>query len=321
MSASDERTDPRFLRWVAEGRGKPTRLRRGVRVGAVGSGVVGRTRIARERSAAASAARTRLRSALALTCAFAERARRPRLDVLVAELGLRRAALELGQHRVGREAAGGDEEAGVRDHAVVGPHREALHVPAAHHRLGRLRLGVLPGRADRLGDARELGDGRDVAEQHAAGLQRGRDDVDALPRREHVEHDAVDGCRAARLGQRLGQVAERDRPVLGVGAVEGRDVAARDLGELLAALEREEAARRADRAQQPERQRARADAGLDDGGAREDVGLREDLRGILRVDDRGAARHRHDEVAEQRTQGEVLDADLVRRRPSRRAGR
>ena len=72
----------------------------------------------------------------------------------------------------------------------------------------------------------------------------------------------------------------------------------RDLGELLAPFERDEAPRGADRAQQPQRQRTRADAGFDDRRPGEDVGLGEDLRGIFRIDDRGAARHRHDEVAQ-----------------------
>ena len=51
-----------------------------------------------------------------------------------------------------------------------------------------------------------------------------------------------------------------------------------------------------------------ADAGLDDVGAREDVGHRDDLGGVLGVDDRGAARHRDHELAEQRPEDEVLAA-------------
>ena len=86
---------------------------------------------------------------------------------------------------------------------------------------------------------------------------------------------------------------------------ESRHVGAGDVGELLPALEREQPAVGADGAQQPERERAGADARLDDRRAGEDVGLREDLRGILRVDDRGAARHRHHEVGQQRPQREV----------------
>ena len=52
---------------------------------------------------------------------------------------------ELGQHGAGREPARRQQEAGVRDHAVVGPHGESLDVPAAHHRLARVGLGEQPG--------------------------------------------------------------------------------------------------------------------------------------------------------------------------------
>ena len=56
----------------------------------------------------------------------------------------------------------------------------------------------------------------------------------------------------------------------------------------------------ADRAQQRHRQRARPDAGLDDPGAREDVGHVHDLAGVLGIDHRRAARHRQHVVGEQR---------------------
>ena len=92
-----------------------------------------------------------------------------------------------------------------------------------------------------------------------------------------------------------------------------------------ATLEREQTALGADRPQQPERECTGSDPGLDDRGAREDVGQREDLRRILRVDDRRAAGHRHHEVGEQRPQREVgvavgglHDAAVGRRRSARR---
>ena len=100
------------------------------------------------------------------------------------------------------------------------------------------------------------------------------------------------------IDHEAGQVVDRD-------AGEPRDVGARHLGELLASLEREQAPVGADRPQQPERERAGSDARLDDRRAGEDVGQGEDLRGILRVDDGRAARHRHHEVGEQRAQREV----------------
>ncbi len=86
------------------------------------------------------------------------------------------------------------------------------------------------------------------------------------------------------------------------------DVAAGDVGELLAPLVRRHPAVRADGPQQRAGQCAGADAGLDDVRAREDVGERDDLGGVLGVDDRGAARHRDDELREQRPEAEVLAA-------------
>ena len=134
------------------------------------------------------------------------------------------------------------------------------------------------------------------------GLDHG---VEAFPRREHVEHHAIDAPRLDHVEQSLGEVAQLDLPSGRLRAEEGRDVRARDQRELLAALEGDQSTLRADRSQQREGERAGSDPGLDDSRAREDVGLLEDLAGILRVDDRGAARHRHDEVAEQGPEREV----------------
>ena len=74
-------------------------------------------------------------------------------------------------------------------------------------------------------------------------------------------------------------------------------------------------------------QRARADARLDDPGAGEDVGHRDDLRGVLGVDHRGAAGHREHVVGQQRAQARGRSFrrwthDGLRvRRSARRAGR
>ena len=96
---------------------------------------------------------------------------------------------------------------------------------------------------------------------------------------------------------------------LALGGVEELvDVAAGDVGELLAQLVRRHRAPRADGAQQRAGQRARAGAGLDDAGAGVDVGQRDDLGGVLGVDDGRAARHRDDELGEQRPEDEVLPA-------------
>ncbi len=191
-------------------------------------------------------------------------------------------------------------------------------MPAAHHRLRRVRVGEQSGRADRLRHPGQLGDRRDVAEHHPARGQRVGHHVDALPGGEHVEHHPVDGARPDRCRQRLDQVAHDDPPVLRLGAEEGHDVGLRDLGELGPAFERDKGSARPDPAQQPQAQRTGTDPGLDHRRAREDVAEAEDLRRVLRVDDRRAARHRHDEIAEQRAQREVLVA--VRRRDHGRVG-
>ena len=122
----------------------------------------------------------------------------------------------------------------------------------------------------------------------------------------------IRSARSPEARQRLGEVADREAPRRGGSALGGAeelvDVAAGDVGELLAALVRRDAAERADGAQQRAGQGAGADTGLDDVRAGEDVGERDDLGRVLRVDDGGAARHRDDELGEQRPEDEVLPA-------------
>ena len=117
---------------------------------------------------------------------------------------------------------------------------------------------------------------------------------------------------SARARAGLGEVAERAGPRPGGSALGGGeelvDVAAGDVGELLAQLVRRDPAPRADRAQQRAGEGPGPDAGLDDVRAREDVGQRDDLRGVLGVDDRRAAGHRDHELVEQRPEDEVLPA-------------
>ena len=86
------------------------------------------------------------------------------------------------------------------------------------------------------------------------------------------------------------------------------DVAAGDVGELLAALVGGHPAVGADRTQQGAGQRPRADAGLDHVGAGEDVGHGHDLGGVLGVDHRRATRHGDHELREQGPEDEVLPA-------------
>ena len=80
----------------------------------------------------------------------------------------------------------------MADHLVPGTDREALDVPVADQRLPRRRLGEPAVRAQRLDGPAELGGGRDVRADQAAGREHLRDPVDALPRREHVQDHPVD---------------------------------------------------------------------------------------------------------------------------------
>ncbi len=204
-------------------------------------------------------------------------------------------------------------------HAVLGTHGQPLQVPAAHERLPGLRLGVAAVGTRGLGESRELGGRGDITDEDPAGRERVGDDVEALPGGEHVEDDPVDRAVGHGERQRADEVADRDGP-RGVGpAEEVLDVAAGDLREFGAALEGVHVPVVTDGPQQRHAQRAGADTRLDDPGAREDVGHRDDLSGILGIDDRRAPRHRHHVVREQRPQREVFDPGGVGHRRAVRA--
>jgi hypothetical protein len=81
-------------------------------------------------------------------------------------------------------------------HPVLGPDGQPLEVPVADDGLPGVRLGEAAVVAHRLGDPGQLGGGRDVADEHPARQQRVGDDAEALPGREHVEHDTIDARRA-----------------------------------------------------------------------------------------------------------------------------
>ena len=125
------------------------------------------------------------------------------------------------------------------------------------------RLGVPAVGADVLGQPRQLRGRRDVGDEHAAGRERVGDGVEVLPRREHVEHHAVDAAGLGHGRQHVGQVADRQLPRGVRAAEEALDVAAGDRREVLAPLDGVQRAAVADRAQQRHGQRAGADAGLD----------------------------------------------------------
>ena len=122
----------------------------------------------------------------------------------------------------------------------------------------------------------------------------------------------IRSARSPEAGQRLGEVADGELPGR-VGLPSGAPKNCSTLRRATSANSSRRSydvhpAERADGAQQRAGQRAGADARLDDVGAGEDVGERDDLGGVLRVDDRGAARHRDDELREQRPEDEVLAA-------------
>ncbi len=202
------------------------------------------------------------------------------------------------------------QEAGVGDHPVVRPHREPLDVPAAHHASRRLRFGERdpspgwPRRPSRAGSrwrcsTIRMPPGTSAlahASRHSHGASMSRMIRSALAGRHTVPSDSL-------------QVADLHRPVRRHAAGERRDVAARRPrrsrrgARTRSAVPGRRSARSSHRLRAPE-----PDPGLDHGRAREDVGLRNDLRGVLRVDDGGTARHGHHEVGEPRSHREVLEA-------------
>src|SRR5665647_3221937 len=202
------------------------------------------------------------------------------------------------------EPPGVDEEPRVAGATVTWPDRQPLGVPFAHHDLDAARLQPAAMDPQGVHRASQLRGRRDVAAEHAAGLQHLAHRVDALPRREHVEDDAIDRLRS----DALDQIADPYVPCRVRPTEEGLDVGDRDLREVGAALVRVELAARTDRPQDRQRQRPRPDPSLEHPGAREDVGVHEDLRGVLRVDHGRATRHRDRVLLEQGAQREVRDA-------------
>src|SRR5690606_19507386 len=113
--------------------------------------------------------------------------------------------------------AGGEQEAGVADHPVVRADGQALDGPVADHRLPGGRLVEAADLADGLHGPGELGGGRHVAAQDAAGDERLGDGLQALPGGQHVEDDAVH----VGVGQVVLEVADGELP----GGVRAAEVA------------------------------------------------------------------------------------------------
>ena len=123
------------------------------------------------------------------------------------------------------------------NHAVVGADCQTLHVPAANNGFVTFGFGEVAVQAHALNQAGHLGYGRNVADEHAAGCERLRHGVQALPGREHIEDHAVDAAGLLDLRQGVLQVADAQLPRR-VGATEhGLNVAAGDVCELFATFE------------------------------------------------------------------------------------
>ena len=161
----------------------------------------------------------------------------PRVHVLLGEVRLGGATLRRQAHRTVGQAASHNQERGVRHHAVVGAHSQALHVPAAHNGFVALGFGEATVQAHALNQAGHLGHGCNVADEHAAGCERLRHGVQALPGREHVEDHAVDAAGLLDLRQGILQVADAQLPRRVRAAEHGFNVAAGNLGELFTTLE------------------------------------------------------------------------------------
>ena len=232
----------------------------------------------------------------------------PRVHVLLGEVSLGGATLRRQAHRTVGQAAGHNQERGVRHHAVVGAHSQALDVPAAHNGLVALGFGEAAVQAHALHQARHLGHGRNVADEHAAGCEHLRNSVQAFPGGEHVEDHAVDAAGLLDLRQGVLQVADAQLPRRVRAAEHGLNVAAGDVCELFTAFEGVHASVVADRTQQGDGQCTGADAGLDDARAGEDICLDDNLGGVLGVDDGRAARHGEHEVFVEGAQRLIEDA-------------
>ena len=199
----------------------------------------------------------------------------------------------------------------MADHLVTGAHGEPLDVPVPDERLPGAAGSVKPP------CTRTVSMNRDscvvvatYAQHDAAGPDATGAGVEAVPGREHVEDDPVDLVAGRR--ERVGEVADGQLPrgvALPIGGAEELvDVPAGHVGEVLATFVRRQPAVRADRPEQGAGERTGPDAGLDHVGAGEDVGERDDLRGVLGIDDGGATGHGDDELRQERAEDEVLPA-------------
>ena len=149
----------------------------------------------------------------------------------------------------------GDQEPGVADHPVLGPHGEPVDMPAALQRLPGGRLGevaLLPQRARRSGPA---------ASSWLRSSTPGRRESASPPPPRTCSHGASMSSTTRSASGRCrpaSQVADDQPPGRMRAAEVPLDIGRGDLREVRPALERDQAPGLAYRAQQPARQRARA---------------------------------------------------------------
>jgi hypothetical protein len=120
-------------------------------------------------------------------------------------------------------------------HPMLGTHRQTDDVPTAHDRFPRPWLGPAFLLTHRFDDFRELSNGRDVDDQHAAWHERLRDGGQDVPWSQHVEYDAID-LAAVCFRIELCQIGDGQFPVRRTFTEEGLDVANRVFGMIVADL-------------------------------------------------------------------------------------
>ena len=121
-------------------------------------------------------------------------------------------------------------------HAMIGSHRKPLNVPGANHGFASCRVSESSRCPKSFHHSRQLSYGRNVHNHYATRHERVGDVVDALPRSQHVENDAIGALWADNAGQARVKVTHRERPVFWGVTKECLNIGSSDLSELVASL-------------------------------------------------------------------------------------
>jgi hypothetical protein len=105
---------------------------------------------------------------------------------------LGRSSASRGCHDALGESSCGHEEPCVSNHRVVRPNGQPLNVPGADKALPRPRLGESTAFTQCLDNPRQLSCRCYITTNDTTGYERRGDSIDAFPRRQHVEDDAID---------------------------------------------------------------------------------------------------------------------------------